>query len=96
MEWTKAIIICAFSALSVHIHLIVIIPDNPTAKIQPQSLFQQRSCTFRWYHYCFALPVGVFACTSRIISGKHVPQDVSAPSIVKVQSEELSEPLLRL
>jgi hypothetical protein len=68
MEWTKAIIICAFSALSVHIHLIVIIPDNPTAKIQPQSLFQQRSCTFRWYHYCFALPIGVFACTSRIIS----------------------------
>ena len=63
---------------------------------QHQSLFQQRSCTFRWYHYCFALPVGVFACTSRIISGKHVPQDVSAPSIVKVQSEELSEPLLRL
>ena len=42
------------------------------------------------------LPIGVFACTSRIISGKHVPQDVSAPSIVKVQSEELSEPLLRL
>ena len=72
----------AFSALSVHIHLIVIIPDNPTAKIQPQSLFQQRSCTFRWYHYCFALPIGVFACTSRIISSKHVPQDVSAPSIV--------------
>ncbi len=68
--------------MSVHIHLIVIIPDNPTAKIQPQSLFQQRSYTFRWYHYCFALPIGVFACTSRIISGKHVPQDVSAPSIV--------------
>ena len=87
--------LCIF-CLSGHVHLIVIIPDNPTAKRQPQSLFQQRSCTFRWYHYCFALPIGVFACTSRIISSKHVPQDVSAPSIVKVQSEEPSEPLLRL
>ena len=47
----------------------------------------------------FAPPIAYDEVMKKIPYGKvikHVPQDVSAPSIVKVQSEELSEPLLRL
>ena len=51
--------------LSVHIHPIVIIPDNPTEKLSHSLCFSRDPAPFGGVIIASLFPVGVFACTSR-------------------------------